>query len=65
MVREEERMKKKKEGRKLITLRSFTFLPHTLQTLGPVPASAIAFVDLLIHSETLSVSQMVGLFLGV
>lgn len=65
MVREEEGMKRKKEGRKLITLRNFTFLPYTLQNLGPMPVSAIAFVDLLIHPETLSVSQKVGLFLGV
>lgn len=65
MVREEEGMKRKKEGRKLITLRRFTFRPHTLQNVGPVPVSAIAFVDPLIHPETHSVSQMVGSFLSV
>jgi len=35
MVREEEGMKRKKEGRKLITLRRFAFLPHTCKSLAP------------------------------
>lgn len=65
MVREEEGMKRKKEGRKLITLRRFTFLQYTLQNLGPVPASPIAFLNLLIPPEPHSVSQVVVLFLCV
>lgn len=51
MVREEEGMKRKKEGRKWIALGNFTFMPYTLQNLGPVPASPIAFLNLLIPSE--------------
>lgn len=65
MVREEEGMKRKKEGRKLITLRRCTFLQYTLQNLGPVPASPIAFLNLLIPPEPHSVSQVVVLFLCV
>lgn len=51
MLREEEGMKRKKEGRKWILLGSFTFLQYTLQNLGPVPASPITFLNLLIPSE--------------
>lgn len=65
MVREEEGMKRKKEGRKLVTLRSFTFLQYTLQNLGPVPASPTAFLNLLIPPESHSVSQVVVSFLRV
>lgn len=57
MVKEEEG--KKKEGRKLITLRRFTFLLYTLQNLGPVPVSAVAF-NLLVYLVTHSLFWVVG-----
>lgn len=65
MVREGVGMKRKKEGRKLITLGSFTFLPYTLQDLGPVPASPVAFLNLLIPSEPHSLRCLCHFYVSV
>lgn len=65
MLREEEGMKRKKEGRKLIILGSFTFLQYTLQNLGPVPASPITFLNLLIPSEPHSLRWLCHFYVSV
>lgn len=65
MVREEEGMKRKKEGRKWIALGSFTFMPYTLQNLGPVPASPVAFLNLLIPSEPHSLRWLCHFYVSV
>lgn len=64
-MRKEEGMKRKKERRKLITLGSFTFLQYTLQDLGPVPASPIAFLNLLILSEPHSLRWLCHFYVSV